>query len=53
MGGAAGIPFSEICGWLDEHSVVVREERNIAIALVQRIDAYYLSRMAERAKENA
>ena len=53
MGGAAGIPYSEIRSWLDEHGVVVRQERDIAIALVQRIDAYYLTRMAERAKQDA
>jgi hypothetical protein len=50
MGGAAGIPFSEICAWMDERGVVGCVERNIAIELVQRMDNYYLKRLAERAK---
>jgi len=49
MGGAAGIAYSEIRSWLDEHGVVSRVERDIAFLLVQRMDGYYLKRLAERA----
>lgn len=53
LGGAAGIAYSEIRSWLDEHGVVSRAERDIAFLLVQRMDGYYLKRLAERATRDA
>lgn len=48
MGGPSGIPFSEICRWMDEYGVTGRDERDMLIALVQRMDAHYLTWVSEK-----
>ena len=50
MGGPSGIPFAAICTWMDERSVLSRDERDRVIRLVQRMDAYYMNWISERMK---
>lgn len=50
MGGPSGIPFSQVCAWMDERSVLSRDERDRVIHLVQRMDSYYLKWVHDQMK---
>lgn len=51
MGGPSGIPFSEVVAWMDERHMVGRDERDMLIALVQRLDGHYLAWVSKKLKE--
>ena len=50
MGGPSGIPFSEICRWMDERDLRPQRNRDFCISLVQRMDSTYLTYVGEKMK---
>lgn len=51
MGGLSGITLTEIRAYMDEYSIVGRDDRDVFIELIQRMDAGFRRRVDEDSKK--
>lgn len=51
MDGPSGVAFSQIIAYMDEYGIEGRDDRDVFIELVQRMDRCYRNRVREESKK--